>query len=225
MIYLHTESPQEIILRDTEILRYLGYGKTAPDAQIAARIESIKQEAEGLIAPRACCRIVPVGIASSKVNFGSFTATSEILSKHLADCDRVLLFAATIGAEADRLIWKYSRISPASAVIAQAVCTAAIESWCDVFLKRMGETLQTEGAFLRPRFSPGYGDFALAHQKDLFAALDVPRKIGVSLTDAYVMTPAKSVTAIAGISKTDTACTPSGCEICTKREDCIYARG
>lgn len=225
MIYLHTADSAEITLQETEIFRYLGYGKTAPDAQIAARIESIKQEAKERLTPRACYRIVPVAIASDEVHFGSFTITSKILSKHLADCDRALLFAATVGADADRMLFKYSHTSPVAAVIAQAVCTAAIESWCDVFIKRMKDKLKQENAFLRPRFSPGYGDVSITHQKDLFAALDVPRKIGVSLTEAYLMTPAKSVTAIAGISHHDTACTPSGCEICTKREDCIYARG
>ena len=49
------------------------------------------------------------------------------------------------------------------------------------------------------RFSPGYGDLPLDVQRPLFAALDVPRKIGVSLTDSLLMAPSKSVSAIIGI--------------------------
>ena len=39
----------------------------------------------------------------------------------------------------------------------------------------------------------------LDYQRTLLAFLDTPRKIGVSLTDALLMVPSKSVSAIIGV--------------------------
>ena len=56
-----------------------------------------------------------------------------------------------------------------------------------------------EGLALRPRFSPGYGDLPLEFQRDFFRILRPQRRIGVTLTDACLMVPSKSVTALVGI--------------------------
>ena len=55
------------------------------------------------------------------------------------------------------------------------------------------------GKTLAARFSPGYGDLPLEFQREIFRALDVPRRIGVSLGSSCLMSPSKSVTAIVGI--------------------------
>jgi len=41
----------------------------------------------------------------------------------------------------------------------------------------------------------------LETQRDIFALLDCPRKIGLTLTDSLLMSPVKSVTAVMGIEK------------------------
>ncbi|MBQ4086818.1 MAG: Vitamin B12 dependent methionine synthase activation subunit [Clostridia bacterium] len=225
MIYVHTANSSELLLKESEILRYAGYGTHVPDETELGRIQKIADEVLLSVAPRACCRILPVAVTPGMVDFGVFRAASGQLSKNLAGCKRVLLFSATVGAQVDRIIEKYSRVSPASAVIAQAVGTAAVESWCDLFVSSIGTSLQKEPAYLRPRFSPGYGDFALSHQREICQLLDTSRKIGVSLTDSLLMTPTKSVTAVAGISETDERCAQTGCEACNKQKECLYARG
>ena len=48
------------------------------------------------------------------------------LSQNLNGCNKVLLFAATIGIEIDRLITKYSHISPTKSLIFQAKCAKII---------------------------------------------------------------------------------------------------
>ena len=42
---------------------------------------------------------------------------------------------------------------------------------------------------------------SLKYQKDVLAYLDAEKKIGITLSDAFIMTPAKSVTAFVGITK------------------------
>ena len=47
--------------------------------------------------------------------------------------------------------------------------------------------------------APGYGDFPLVEQRTLLGLLDASRKVGVSLTDALLMVPSKSVSAVIGV--------------------------
>ena len=83
--------------------------------------------------------------------------------------------------------------------------------------------LEKENLYLRPRFSPGYGDFHLKHQKDMILLLDCPRKIGLTLTDSLLLAPSKSVTAVMGISKKNKHCHIKGCEACENR-NCTFRR-
>ena len=94
----------------------------------------------------------------------------------------------------DRLIAKYNRISPSKALIFQAIGAERAESLCDLFCDEMKEKYSTN-----PRYSPGYGDLPLDIQRDIFAVLDCPRKIGLTLNDSLLMSPSKSVTAIIGV--------------------------
>ena len=81
-----------------------------------------------------------------------------------------------------------------------------------------------EGLYLRPRFSPGYGDLPLTLQKDIIRILNTPKTIGVSLTDACLMVPSKSVTALIGVSGNESRCVMAGCEECSSRNTCVYRR-
>ena len=80
-----------------------------------------------------------------------------------------------------------------------------------------------DGYYIRPRFSPGYGDFDIAHQDMILRMLDTAKKIGLTLTGGNMLTPSKSVTAVIGLSETETSCHIKGCEACQKK-DCAYRR-
>ena len=56
-----------------------------------------------------------------------------------------------------------------------------------------------EGKELCPRYSPGYGDFALENQKGIFNLLSPSKYTGLTLKDNMIMVPEKSVTAVIGI--------------------------
>jgi len=109
------------------------------------------------------------------------------------------------------LINKYSKIEPSRAIVLDSVATAMIEEFCDYVNDILGENRS-----LRPRFSCGYGDFDIKHQKDIINILDASKYVGITLTDSLLMLPTKSVTAVMGISKNDNKCIVSGCENCNK---------
>lgn len=180
----------------SEILRYAGCRQA--DAETNRLLDGCLKEAHDKLTYKVCYGEFTVAIHGDRCDFGVFSACSEKLAFHLEDCKRVLLFGATVGVGIDRLIAKYGRISPAKALLFQAMGAERIEALCDTFCV---EYEASNAILLGPRFSPGYGDLSLSVQKEIFAVLDLPRKIGLSLTDSLLMTPSKSVTAFAGIAE------------------------
>ncbi len=178
-----------------EALRYLGYMRgTAPSDEVEAELAACEGEV------LSSCRLAAVYAHFSvtrgeRLDMGFASTDSRDIEKYLSGCGGLVLFAATAGAGIDRLIAKYARLSPSRAAIVQALGSALAEQWCNQVHAR----IRGEYAALSARFSPGYGDFPLAIQRDVFAALHVTKNIGVTLSEELFMTPSKSVTAIVGI--------------------------
>ena len=80
----------------------------------------------------------------------------------------------------------------------QAIGAERIEALCDAFEAELRADLASEGKYLGARFSPGYGDLPLTLQRDVFAALKPEKTLGLTLGENLLMTPTKTVTAIAG---------------------------
>lgn len=178
-----------------EALRYAGVKEATPE--IEKLLEECLRLMEGKLRFQVCWAQFPVARGEGGLDLGFTKTTSRSLAINLQDCDRIILFAATIGMEFDRLIAREKHLSPARAHMLQAVGVERIESLCDLF---NDEITQTHGA-TRPRFSPGYGDVPLQMQRDVVRALDCQRKIGIVLNENLMMSPSKSVTAIIGIRR------------------------
>lgn len=157
---------------------------------MAALLDSCIAECAQIFCPQLCAMQLPVTHTEGGVMLGDLRIPSQLLADTLAGCDTAVIFAATVGHGIDRLIARYSRLSPARAVMLQALGTERVECLCDGFC---ADTPLTR------RVSPGYGDVALSVQTALCRLLDTPRQIGVTLSDSLLMRPTKSVTAIAGI--------------------------
>ena len=187
--------PKELSLR--EISRYMGMRPENLSEELLERIRKLLPRFLDELQCRACWLELPVNCVGSKVDLHLLSVISEHLARNLDGCTKVVLFAATIGSAADRLCKSASAVSPSSAVIIDAMGSTAIEWFCDEFCKKLEESFP---AFeLRPRFSPGYGDLPLQLQEDLIRILDANRKIGLVLSDSFMMLPQKSVTAIVGL--------------------------
>lgn len=201
---------------EREILRYAGC-KTADDA-VQALMTACIDEVQDKLTYKVCYRELAVTVDGDVCDFGSFSLRSKGLAKNLQSCDKVVLFAATVGVSIDRLIAKYGRTAPSKALLFQAIGAERIEALCDVFCADIAEEMNTG---LRPRFSPGYGDLPLAAQKGIFALLDCAKRIGLTLNDSLLMSPAKSVTAFVGLSRDGKIQPKSPCCTCDK-QDCAF---
>ena len=207
-------------VEEKEILRY-AKAKPGEHATEALMAECRNEMKDGFCY-RVCSTRLPVERNGETVGFAGMQIPSKTLATALADCEELLLFAATVGVQIDRAVARYSRVSPAKALLLQAFGAERIESLCDAFITKTENTLNAEHLFLKPRVSPGYGDIPLSLQKEIFALLDCPRKIGLTLHDSLLMTPTKSVTAIAGITRCRSA-EKNLCEKCEKT-NCGFRR-
>ena len=202
-----------------EIMRYARI--RGADDSYRKLLDECMREAEPALSYRVCYSILRVEHNGNNLHFGNIVTASQTISKAIRNADEVVLFAATVGAPFDLLIRKYSALSPAKALILQAIGAERVESLCDVFCTEINSTLSENGKRLTPRVSPGYGDIPLMMQKEIFALLDCPRKIGLTLDESLLMSPSKSVTALCGVIDCDDEAEKRSCDNCMKT-DCEY---
>lgn len=216
MIELIKTDAAEINIDPKEVAVYLGYYSVkSTDDKTKELICSCTKEFLEAASFRACIAKVPVKLENG-VDLGFMKTESRSLQKNLSGCDFAYILAATTGFDAHRLIERKSLISPVCGMVTDCVGSAAIEAFCD----KVNASLE-KSDFLRPRFSPGYGDLSIEFQKDITEFLETKKNIGLSLNDSLMMTPVKSVTAIIGIGKEKNECTGPGCMIC-RNDNCPY---
>ena len=206
-----------------QVCRYLGCrGEVEP--ALAERIRALTHQAEEAAQPRTASRIFPLSFpGGDRLALGPLTVESAALRKNLAGCEEVILFAATLGVGVDRLIARSGAGRVSDAAVYQAAGAALIEEVCDQAWEELRRAGEAEGWHLRPRFSPGYGDFSLSCQRELLTLLRAPETIGLTTGESMLLLPTKSVTAVMGRSRLALPCHRTGCEACGKT-DCAFRR-
>jgi hypothetical protein len=198
----------EIPFDEREILRYAMLPSFAPPPEELPLEECLKA-AKGAALCRAVWRRYPVSRDGETLDLGFARTESTDLRRHLEGCGEILLFACTAGAETDRRIARAKLQSPAKGLLMHAIGAQQVEGACDRLCRQLAELFPDRQ--LTDRYSPGYGDLPLAMQREVFAALDCERTIGVTLTESLLMTPSKSVTAIIGMKEREQACDSRNC--------------
>lgn len=194
------------VLKKDMILVRLGYKKTMTvlDEKDHAFLENAIQEGLSLCKPQGimgCCRITKRSKEFIELEEGD-RIYSRSLAVLLEKSDEVLLMAATVGSEVvGRIHHELNRGEASLGVIMDSVASQAADAsvawimdFADKIMKREGKRMT------KHRYSPGYGDLLLSNQKLIFDLLKL-EKLGLSLTEKYMLVPEKSVIAIAGIEK------------------------
>ena len=212
-----------IALKNSEILRYLGYQNIQPDQHIEALIERCKEKVIQRSTPRKSVGIFPLVFQDDTLIIESMHIHSKSLYRNLSGCDKVCLMGVTIGPAIDQLIRRAEITNLVEAAIYQAIGAAYVEAWADAINEEIKETMRHEGYYCRPRFSPGYVDFDLSFQTQFSQLLDLPHTTGITLSNTLLMMPSKSVTALIGCSTKEEPCILAGCEACNKT-NCTFRR-
>ncbi len=198
-----------------EIARYLGYRHCTLDAATEDKVSAILAELEKSSRPRNEYKVQELTFEEDGgLLLGPIRTASRDLSRNLTGCERILLMAATLGTAPDYMIRRYEKLDLALAAIAQAVSAAMIEAYIEEQLSSLAPAFASRGLNARPRFSPGYGDFPLSVQPAFVSALQLSKRLGITLTDGLLMLPTQSVTAVMGLAKTPGAVPDKPCENC-----------
>ncbi len=207
------------LVKRGEIYRYMGFRDEIPDANIREMTEEVISELAKVSNPKFCTADAEFNIKGNSINFGGFSLESLDLANHLKGCERGVFIGVTLGAEADLLIYKFSALSPSKAVAAQAAASAMVEMAADEVCEEISKTL--ENLYLTPRYSPGYGDLDISCQKEFLKILSAEKRIGLCLTASGMLTPVKSITAVAGFTKEKLNCKEHKCSTCMNKT-CAY---
>lgn len=197
----------------SEALRYLGY-KGKPDEQTMALISRAEREFTEIVTPSFCFRVM------EKSDCGHILIGSDI-KNHLKSSEKIILFAATLGAVGDRLVRSAEVSDMAYAVVADAYASALIEDYCDKCEEKINAV--TGGNFTF-RFSAGYGDYPISLQSDFIKLLSADKRIGLTVTENHILIPRKSVTAVIGITEKPREDNGNKCEGCNMKDRCLLRK-
>jgi hypothetical protein len=209
-----------------EVLRFQGYkkGRDVATPDVRALLDEALAEGRRLMAPRAVARWAPVTRhAEHALEVEGETLTIPRIGKLWGPVTDVAAVVCTIGEGLERRVaelWDARELPLASML--DSVGSGAVESLAE----HVNDLLCQQGLpglRVTNRISPGYADWDVAEQPRLFR-LGPAAAIGVTLNEACVMTPGKSISLLVGAgaeARVDHYFTQ--CARCWMR-DCAYRR-
>lgn len=206
-----------------ETRRYAGLQK----AEFSdAHIEEACTAAQLLIAPKGTWQIYDYDPVKQIVAAPTpLHLSGSSIGKHLADCEKVIILAATVGETIENEVThSFEKGKYSFSLLLDAAATTAIEQAADAMEKTISDSVRRQGYQMKWRFSPGYGDWPIEQQTDILA-LSLGQQIGIHLTESLMLVPRKSITAIIGLYRPDKACPEAAkhnhdCSRCHKT-DCL----
>jgi hypothetical protein len=187
-----------------KIYRRLGFKKRTTQIPVNQRKETdgFIDEAVSIISLQGSLLRTPIDKNDGKKIFlaGNLIFDSKKLSSFLSNCKEAALMGATAGISIMEAIKeKTNQDNLAVAVVYDATASEIVDAGLDWIMDYLNQQVRRERKTLLPRrFSAGYADFDLKNQKIIYQKLQM-EKIGVTITDEFILLPEKSVTAVSGI--------------------------
>ena len=181
------------------VLLRLGYRSAA---QVPEKTSRMLDEEIAACAPllkaRAVVASFDIAPGDEIVIGGRLRSASRTLRERLAGCGTAYLFAATIGDEVERRAVSLSEAGEMTrSLLADAYGSAAAIALGLVLEETVAKDCAPRGLVATRRTAPGYGDFELEAQRPLVDLLDA-RAIGITVTEDFLMLPAKSISGVVG---------------------------
>lgn len=184
----------------SEALKFLGY-KNQDLKGLSERLDQMAQMCERELKPNGTYCIV------SRSNAFKFLSGDDI-ERHLLDCDSVVLMAVTLGAESEMMLRREMTLNATDGLLLDACASSYVEQAANALNDLIIEKTCENGVSATSRFSPGYGDLSLSCQSDLIRASGADKVLGISVTESDLLIPAKSITAIIGLTRIGSADSP-----------------
>ena len=190
------------ILREPHVRRaeMLRYARCGDGVGVEKEAEQAQRLVDDLIRPAAAAVVFDIKRDGEKLFVADTELEGKSIKKLLAPCNKCVVMAITVGFELDMKIAALGSSSPALSLLADAAASSAVEDACDACC----ESIESElGVKLTPRFSPGYGDLPMNIQPALLTLTNARRDLGLTVGSGCMLSPIKSVTAIAGIKEVE----------------------
>ncbi len=184
-----------------EIYKRLGFrrGMTKISQERRRETEKIINDALAFIELKGCAGIFKIKKGDGTVSIGKVLIKSRLLYSLLLESGEIFLCAATAGERIMKEIKKRDKNDLTRAVILDAVASEMTDACFNWMMNYYNRQLAREGKRLtKKRISCGYADFAIDNQKKIYCLLKLD-KIGINITEQFMLIPEKSATAALGV--------------------------
>lgn len=201
MIQEHNIPFSKLATTPEEIYEAMGYGSESPGEDIREIVEEVLEHVASFAIGRFMY-FTTEGVLSSKtleMEKNTFNV-GPIIARQLAGSTSFVLFVATAGQEfqqwmdrvklCDDMVLQY---------IADSLGSCLAEKVADYMEKHLSAVIASQGLKHTNRFSPGYCNWHVSEQQNLFSLFPTPAPCGIELTESSLMIPIKSVSGIIGI--------------------------
>lgn len=200
-----TPSLSELPLDRKTIEHDLGYrDDNAPEPVSTAIEELLPQVAShadihcgfGILPPDSVV-IGPESVSCGTVSLGM----GSVIAKQLKHCTSLALYVSTAGHGMER--WSSQLMAEGDMMqgfVVDAIASELVEKASVWLEKRIAESMKPREWSLTNRYSPGYCDWPVSDQHNLFSLLP-PGFCGITLTPSALMVPVKSLSGVIGLGK------------------------
>ena len=148
--------------------------------------------------------------------------TGAQIGRYMKKADYFAFFVCTAGKIFTDLTAHYNAVGNyLEAFVTDAIGSLTAEKVADNMQAQLEFEMQSEGLRISNRYSPGYCNWPVSGQRELFEQMN-GFPIPVSLTESCLMLPIKSVSGVIGVGA-HIRKYPYACQIC-KNKDCIYRK-
>jgi hypothetical protein len=183
------------------VLRRMGYKTKSSMEDVNNDTDEYLKYAGSVFAAKARAEEFDI-VRSDKDKFSinGIEINSAQLAKLLKNSARAYIMCATIPQrDVDRINGAIKEGLGLKALAMDAYASEYVDGALDYLMERKNLTLKRTGQKLtKMRFRAGYGDLDIKYQKVFYELLEL-NSLGVSINEKYLLSPEKSVIAIAGV--------------------------
>ena len=201
--FQYTFEDLEILPKD--IAELLGFSINAIPDPFPKLIESALNEAPGLCEIRAGFKYfdhVEINLTQQNIIIDNQIFTpNKIIFTQIKNASSIAIFICTAGKEISN--WSKQLAvtgDDLSSFIFDVIGSLAAEKAREKLEIDLKKDINTLGLNISDAYSPGYCDWSLSEQQNLFALLPL-NFCGITLTEALLMYPVKSVSGLIGVGK------------------------
>lgn len=174
--------------------------KEIPEEHISDGINKAIESAYSLIKGKACYRTFRIKeVTDNRIAISESDRLfyGNNMVRLLKDCDYATLLVCTIGNDLDKKVEELEQTSLADAYYLDRVGAWMADYMAEEAGRRVEAEIAKNGYNPTFRYAAGYGDWGLAAQTEIMRLTEANR-IGVSVTETFIMVPRFSVSAVIG---------------------------